>query len=85
MSWDGVSYPLPSKPVAVHTDGRDSFAWAQMYLGLAAMFRRYKMTLYDTERSRDVDHTWGGFVGEPATNSKGIRVLINKSDSQVGI
>ena len=34
------------------------------------------MELYDTIRERDVDHHWGGFVGEPARDSKGIRIRV---------
>ena len=53
-----------------------SFAWAELYLAFATIMKRFKMILYDVKRERDVDHSWGGFAGEPSKETKGIRVRL---------
>ena len=55
-----------------------SFAWAEMCLVLAAIFRRYELQLYNTDRKRDIDYKYDCFLGEPGGDSKGVRVKIIK-------
>ena len=53
-----------------------SLAYAEIYLGVAAMLRRFDLELVDTVRQRDVDTVRDHFVGMPSPQSKGVRVKI---------
>ena len=53
-----------------------SLAYAEIYLGLAAMFRRFELELFDTLRKRDVDTVRDCFVGMPSPESKGVRLKV---------
>ena len=57
-----------------------NLAYAEMYLTLAAVFRKFgrQMELFDTDRERDVDVTRDFFIGHPSLESKGVRVAIRK-------
>lgn len=50
-------------------------AYAQLYLGLATVMRRFEMRLFETERA-DVACVRDMFVPRPRKGSKGARVLI---------
>ena len=52
------------------------FALAQLYTLTATIFRRYEFELYDTIRSRDVDHSWSHLIGEPSKGSMGVRFRV---------
>ena len=55
-----------------------NFAMAELYIGLATVFRRLDMELYETERDA-VDMAADYFVPIPKEETKGVRVLINGS------
>lgn len=55
--------------------GGVSLAYAQLYLCLAALFRRFEMELFETNTS-DVEMRYDMFLPEPKRGSKGVRVLI---------
>ena len=57
-----------------------NLAYAEMYLTLAAVFRKFgrQMELFDTDRERDVDVTRDFFIGHPSLEGKGVRVAISK-------
>jgi hypothetical protein len=53
-----------------------SLSYAELYLGLAAVLRRFELELYDTVRERDVDTVRDCFVGMPTPEAKGVRVRV---------
>ncbi|KAL9611916.1 MAG: hypothetical protein Q9167_003469 [Letrouitia subvulpina] len=55
--------------------GRD-LANAELYLAVAALFRRFELQLFDTERERDVESTRDCFTGEASRGSQGVRVQV---------
>ena len=55
-----------------------NFAYAELYLTLAAVFRRLNLELYQTTRA-DVDVVHDFLVGVPRLDSKGIRVTVESS------
>ncbi|KAK2758476.1 cytochrome P450 [Colletotrichum kahawae] len=58
------------------TDLNHSLAWAEMYIALAKLFRRFDLKLYGVVRERDIDHHRDCFLGEPRDDTKGVRVKI---------
>ena len=50
-------------------------AYAELYIGLATIFRRFDFELYDTDRSA-VDFYMDTFVPRPKPGTKGVRVLV---------
>lgn len=52
-----------------------NFAQAELYTGLAAVFRNINFELYETDRS-DVDMAGSYFVPLPKKSSKGVRVMV---------
>jgi len=52
-----------------------SLAYAELYLGLAAVFRRFTLELYETDIS-DVACTHDLFMPSPKFDSKGVRVKV---------
>lgn len=66
---------LPSLPPA-EADRINSLSYAEMYLGLATMLRRFELELFDTVRERDVDVVRDCFVGMPMPEAKGVRVKV---------
>lgn len=53
----------------------NSLAYAELYLTLAAVVRRFDLTLYETSVS-DVEAVCDCVMPMPAADSKGVRVLI---------
>ena len=49
-----------------------------MYLAVAAIFRRFDLVLFETDRQRDVDTSRDCFIAGPSSKSPGIRVLLEK-------
>ncbi|KIW19962.1 hypothetical protein PV08_00537 [Exophiala spinifera] len=53
-----------------------NLAYAEIYLGTAAMVRRFNLELYDTVRERDVDTVRDCFVGMAVPGSKGVQLRV---------
>ncbi|MCJ1395080.1 hypothetical protein MMC18_007961 [Xylographa bjoerkii] len=53
-----------------------SFAYAELYLVVAMIFRRFELALYETSREKDLVYTRDCFIGKASVESKGIRVKI---------
>jgi cytochrome P450 len=53
-----------------------NLAYAELYLVISSVFRRYDMELFDTVYERDVAVERDGIVGEPTPDSPGIRVKL---------
>ncbi|KAI0169405.1 putative flavonoid 3-hydroxylase [Hypoxylon sp. FL1284] len=53
-----------------------NFAYAELYIVLASLFRRRHLELYNTIRERDIDIVRDCFVGEPSPDTKGVRIRI---------
>lgn len=53
-----------------------SFAYAELYVVLATVFRRFELELFDTIRERDVDYKFDCFLGRPSVEGKGVRVKV---------
>ncbi|KAH8749226.1 cytochrome protein [Diaporthe sp. PMI_573] len=47
-------------------------AWAELYVGLASLFRRFELEIYETNKS-DVELARDRFVPRPVASSKGVR------------
>ena len=56
-----------------------SFAWAELLIAAAAIFRRFDFELFETDRKRDVDAQRDCFLGEPSKESRGVRVRIRRA------
>jgi len=52
------------------------FAWAEMYIALAAIITRFEFELYDTIHERDVKFVSDCFIGMPDKSCKGIRMRV---------
>lgn len=50
-------------------------AYAELYVGLASLFRRFDFDLYETDRS-DVELARDRFVPRPVSSSQGVRVVV---------
>lgn len=48
-----------------------NLAFANMYLMLGAVFRRFELELFETDRGRDVDLVRDQFVSKPGRDSRG--------------
>lgn len=70
-------------------------AFAEMYLIVAAMWRRYGtfeergeegewMGLFETTYARDVEMVRDAFVPYPRKETRGIRVVVGKKDGGLG-
>ena len=69
---------------------RMNLAYAELYLFLAGVFRKYDLydgtgeqkeptlALYDTIRERDVDYVRDLLVSFPAKGSKGVRIIVRE-------
>lgn len=53
-----------------------NLAYAELYLVLSSLFRRFDMELFETSFERDVHMVRDGFVGETVPESPGIRVKV---------
>lgn len=51
-----------------------SLAYAELYIIIACVFRRFDLELYDTERHRDLDIVRDCAIGETSVESRGVRV-----------
>lgn len=54
---------------------RDSLAYAELYLALAAIVRQFTLTLYETDYS-DIECACDAFFPMPKQDTKGVRALI---------
>ena len=52
-----------------------SLAYSELYLVLAALFRRFELELYDTTLD-DVKMVRDKFVGNARAGSKGVRIVV---------
>ena len=61
-----------------------NLSYAEIYLGLAAVFRKFgrQMELFETDRARDVDFAKDFFVASPSLEAKAVRVLIRSEQSE---
>lgn len=50
-------------------------AWAELYVGLASLFRRFEVENYETTKA-DVELAMDRFVPRPVAGSKGVRVYV---------
>ena len=57
-----------------------NLAYSELYMTLAAVFRRFDMKLFETTRE-DVDVVHDFTVGMPRLDSKGMRVVVHKRDT----
>jgi len=53
----------------------NSLAYAEMYLAMATVFRRFEFELYETDES-DVVLAHDYFIPAPKEDSKGVRVRV---------
>lgn len=53
-----------------------NLAWAEMYLILATVFRRFSFDIKDVVRERDIDCTRDFFLPAPTPESKGVVVAV---------
>lgn len=56
----------------------DSLAWAELYIAIAHIFRRFDWQLYGTVKERDVDNVRDCFTGDTSHESRGVRAKIVK-------
>lgn len=54
-----------------------NLVYAEIYLTLAALFRRFELRLFETTRA-DVDIAHDFIAGSPRMDSKGVRVVVHK-------
>lgn len=54
-----------------------NLAYAELFLTIAAVFRRFDLELFETTID-DVKIVRDAFVGAPRAGSKGVRVLVKK-------
>lgn len=52
------------------------FAWAELNMALATIFRRFDLQLYETTKERDVDYVGDCFLGLHHPDSLGVRVKV---------
>jgi hypothetical protein len=71
-------FPLLSRPRGRRGNRDSSFAWAEIYVCTATIFRRFDFSLHDTERARDVDPVRDCFLGVPSRRSQGVRVRVRE-------
>ena len=55
-----------------------SLANTEMYLAVAAVFRRFELETFETDRQRDVDSSRDCLTGEASSKSKGVRIVVLK-------
>lgn len=67
------------------TDQNNSFAMAQLYMGIATIFRRYDLELYNTNYNRDIAVVRDCFIGEVSPMSTGVNVRIKEADPEAVI
>ncbi|KAL8690059.1 MAG: hypothetical protein Q9218_004412 [Villophora microphyllina] len=52
------------------------FAWAELQVAFATIFRRFDLELYDTTKERDIDYVGDCHLGEHHPESVGVRVKV---------
>jgi len=52
------------------------YAYAELYLAIAVLVRRFEFSLHETIRERDVDLTRDCFIGDTSLDSPGVRVKV---------
>ncbi|CAL8576589.1 hypothetical protein XPA_002464 [Xanthoria parietina] len=52
------------------------FAWAELLICTAILFRRFAFELVDVDRARDIDVQRDCFLGQPSRESRGLRVKV---------
>jgi hypothetical protein len=65
------------------TDLVDSLAWAELYLGLAALVPRFEFELFDIVKERDIDYVGDFFLGEVRSDTHGVQVKVKALDKTV--
>lgn len=50
-------------------------AWAELYIGIATLFRRFDLEVYQTDKT-DTELARDRFVPRPVAKSKGVRVTV---------
>ena len=58
-----------------HANG---LAWAELYIAIMYIFRRFELQLYDTVKERDVDNVRECSTGDTTRESPNVRVKITK-------
>ncbi|KAG4029628.1 hypothetical protein MFRU_015g01640 [Monilinia fructicola] len=53
-----------------------NFAYAELYLTVALLVRRFEFQLYETSHDRDIEIVRDCFIGEPDPQSPGVRVRV---------
>ncbi|KAI4093907.1 MAG: hypothetical protein LQ339_007589 [Xanthoria mediterranea] len=53
-----------------------NFAWAELLICTAILFRRFAFELVDVDRARDIDVQRDCFLGQPSRESRGLRVKV---------
>ena len=68
-------HPLSHLSSQTSTDVLLSLAHAELYMGIASLFRRFNLELYDTDAS-DLVLKHDFFLPAPKSDSKGVRVVV---------
>lgn len=55
-----------------------SFAYAEMYMALAALIRRFHFDVSNVDYERDIAIERDNFLAEPSRKSQGVRVLLTR-------
>ena len=55
----------------------NSFAWAELLICTAMLFRRFNFELCNVNRKRDIDVRRDCFLGQPSHESEGLRVKVH--------
>lgn len=55
-----------------------SFAWAELLICTAILFRRFEFELVGVDRARDIDVKRDCFLGQPSRDSRGLRLKVRK-------
>ena len=56
----------------------DSLAYAQLYIVLACILRRFELSLHDVIYERDVEAKRDCFIGEPDLDNHGVHVTLKQ-------
>jgi cytochrome P450 len=53
-----------------------NLALAELYLILGTLFKKFDFDLFETTKERDIDIARDCFIGEPSTQSQGVRIKV---------
>lgn len=67
---------MPRQRNDIRTNSRDSLAYAELYLALAAIVRRFNLFLHETDFS-DIEAVCDAVMPLPRADTKGVRVLVS--------